>query len=39
MHEGVYRNDPSQFTRPWFAWSNSLFSEFVYHYLEVTKKA
>lgn len=35
MHEGVYVNDPSKFTRPWFAWSNSLFSEFVLHYLEI----
>lgn len=34
MHEGVYVNDPKQFTRPWFAWSNSIFSEFVMHYLE-----
>lgn len=29
MHEGVYADDPNQFTRPWFAWSNSIFSEFV----------
>ena len=33
MHEGVYVNDPKKFTRDWFAWSNSLFSEFVLHYL------
>lgn len=37
MHEGVYVNDPKQFTRPWFAWSNSLFSEFVLHYLSLTE--
>lgn len=30
MHEGFHADDPRQFTRPWFAWSNSLFSEFVY---------
>ncbi|MBQ1985914.1 MAG: glycoside hydrolase family 125 protein, partial [Clostridia bacterium] len=35
MHEGVYVNDPKKFTRDWFAWSNSLFSEFVLHYLEL----
>lgn len=35
MHEGVYMDDPHTFTRPWFAWSNSLFSEFILHYLEV----
>ena len=29
MHEGVYKDDPAQFTRPWFAWANSIFSEFV----------
>ena len=29
MHEGCHKDDPSKFTRPWFAWSNSLFSEFV----------
>ncbi|MCF0136603.1 MAG: glycoside hydrolase family 125 protein [Lachnospiraceae bacterium] len=34
MHEGVHKDDPSRFTRSWFAWSNSLFSEFILHYLE-----
>lgn len=29
MHEGVNVDDPSQFTRPWFAWANSIFAEFV----------
>ncbi len=29
MHEGFHKDDPSQFTRPWFAWANSLFAEFV----------
>lgn len=29
MHEGVHKDDPSQYTRAWFAWANSLFSEFV----------
>ncbi len=29
MHEGFHKNDPSQFTRPWFAWANSMFAEFV----------
>lgn len=35
MHEGVHKDDPSRFTRPWFAWSNSLFSEFILHYIEI----
>ncbi|ANY66275.1 metal-independent alpha-mannosidase [Paenibacillus sp. BIHB 4019] len=30
MHEGFHADDPHQFTRPWFAWSNSLFSQLVY---------
>ena len=29
MHESFHKNDPTQFTRPWFAWANSLFAEFV----------
>ena len=29
MHEGVHKDDPFTFTRPWFAWANSIFSEFV----------
>lgn len=33
MHEGFNPDNPSEFTRPWFAWSNSLFAEFVEKYL------
>ena len=29
MHESFDANDPSIFTREWFAWANSLFAEFV----------
>lgn len=29
MHEAFYKDDPTQFTRPWFAWANSMFAEFV----------
>ncbi|MFC4304067.1 glycoside hydrolase family 125 protein [Cohnella boryungensis] len=29
MHEGFHADDPHQYTRPWFAWSNSLFSQLV----------
>ena len=29
MHEGFDANDPTRFTRPWFAWANSLFSELI----------
>jgi uncharacterized protein len=31
MHEGFHKDDPSVFTRDWFAWANSLFAEFVLH--------
>ena len=27
MHEAFNKNDATNFTRPWFAWSNSLFAE------------
>ncbi|OXM14904.1 glycoside hydrolase family 125 protein [Paenibacillus herberti] len=30
MHEGFHSDDPTVFTRKWFAWSNSLFSQLVY---------
>ena len=29
MHEGFHKDDPSRFTREWFAWANSMFAEFV----------
>jgi meiotically up-regulated gene 157 (Mug157) protein len=29
MHEGVDVNNPEQFTRPWFAWANSLFGDLI----------
>ena len=29
MHEGFNADDPKEFTRAWFAWSNSLFAEFI----------
>lgn len=32
MHEGFHSDDPSQYTREWFAWANSLFAELVLDY-------
>ncbi|OZB94130.1 glycoside hydrolase family 125 protein [Paenibacillus sp. XY044] len=29
MHEGFHPDDPSDFSRPWFAWSNSLFATLI----------
>ena len=34
MHEGFHKDDATQFTRPWFAWANSLFAEFVMDLVE-----
>jgi meiotically up-regulated gene 157 (Mug157) protein len=33
MHESFLVDDPAVFTRSWFAWANSLFSEFILHWL------
>ncbi len=30
MHESFHKDDASKFTRPWFAWANTLFGEFVW---------
>ncbi len=27
MHEAFFKDDPTRFTRPWFAWANTLFGE------------
>jgi meiotically up-regulated gene 157 (Mug157) protein len=29
MHEAFHKDDPATFTRPWFAWANTLFGELV----------
>ena len=34
MHEGFNVDDPNQFTRSWFAWANSIFSEFILSVVE-----
>ncbi|MCL6442758.1 MAG: glycoside hydrolase family 125 protein [Alicyclobacillus sp.] len=33
MHESFDPDEPGRFTREWFAWANSLFGEFVLHWL------
>jgi len=30
MHESFHKNDPNNFTRKWFAWSNTIFGEFLW---------
>ncbi len=32
IHESIHMDDPSIYTRSWFAWANSLFSELVIQY-------
>ncbi|MOA42084.1 hypothetical protein D3C78_1641080 [compost metagenome] len=34
MHEGFDVHDPTNFTREWFAWSNSQFAQLVWKALE-----
>jgi uncharacterized protein len=29
MHETFYKDNPSKFTRKWFAWANTLFGEMI----------
>ena len=29
MHESFHKDDVNKFSRPWFAWANTLFGEFV----------
>ncbi|MGI4829546.1 MAG: glycoside hydrolase family 125 protein [Janthinobacterium lividum] len=29
MHESYMKNDPKNFTRPWFAWANTIFGELI----------
>ena len=29
MHESFHKDDATNFTRPWFAWQNTLFGELI----------
>jgi meiotically up-regulated gene 157 (Mug157) protein len=30
IHESFHKDDPTKFTRKWFAWANTIFGEFVW---------
>ena len=34
MHESFDKDDPDSFIRPWFAWANTLFGEFILSYIK-----
>ena len=38
MHEGFNSNDPTAFTREWFAWANSLFALYAMEYCGLTNR-
>lgn len=33
MHESFHKDDPTKFTRSWFAWANTLYGELILHTL------
>lgn len=33
MHESFHKDDPTNFTRSWFAWVNTLFGEMIYRFV------
>lgn len=33
LHEGFHKDNPQEFTREWFSWSNSLFCETILRYI------
>lgn len=37
VHESVHKDDPAHYTRPWFAWANSLYSELLMRTFSDTK--
>lgn len=37
MHESFHKDDPSKFTRKWFAWQNTLFGELIITLIEAGK--
>lgn len=38
MHESFHKDDPSKFSRSWFAWANTLFGEFLWKTYNTNKQ-
>lgn len=39
MHESFHKDNPTKFTRSWFAWANTLFGELIVHLVNEKKGA
>ena len=39
IHESFHKDDPSVFTRAWFAWQNSLFGELIIYLIDSGKSS
>ena len=37
MQESFHKDNPERYTRPWFAWQNTLFGELVLHLIDEGK--
>lgn len=37
IHESFHKDDATRFTRPWFAWANTLFGELIIHLVDSGK--
>ncbi|EME8099742.1 glycoside hydrolase family 125 protein [Enterococcus faecium] len=37
-HEGIDVNDPKNYTREWFSWSNMTYCQLVFHYMKLVNK-
>ncbi|OTO22154.1 hypothetical protein A5816_002826 [Enterococcus sp. 3G1_DIV0629] len=37
-HEGIDVNDPKNYTREWFSWSNMTYCQLVFHYMKLINK-